>query len=66
LLAEVSSVIEDALGAPLEGKFVESWFESWFLVAVSLTAVGILIGRKVGSVDEDWDDLEGVEMGKRS
>lgn len=66
LPAEVSSVISEALGAPLEGKFVESWFESWFLVAVSLTAVGILIGRKVGSADEDWDDLEGVEMGKRS
>jgi hypothetical protein len=45
---------------------VEGWFESWFLVAVGLTAVGILIGRKVGSADEDWDDLEGVEMGKRS
>jgi hypothetical protein len=66
LPAEVSSVISDALGAPLEGKFVESWFESWFLVAVSLTAVGILIGRKVGSADDDWDDLEAVEMGKRS
>jgi hypothetical protein len=66
LPAEVSSVISEALGAPLEGKFVESWFESWFLVAVSLTAVGILIGRKVGSADEDWDDFEGVEMGKRS
>lgn len=66
LPAEVSGVISDALGAPLEGKFVESWFESWFLVAVSSTAVGILIGRKVGSADDDWDDLEGVEMGKRS
>jgi hypothetical protein len=66
LPAEVSGVISDALGAALEGKFVESWFENWFLVAVSLTAVGILIGRKVGSADEDSDDLEGVEMGKRS
>ncbi|KAM0714409.1 hypothetical protein Q7P37_010196 [Cladosporium fusiforme] len=66
LPAEVSSVISEALGAPLEAKFVEGWFESWFLVAVGLTATGILIGRKVGSADEDWDDLEGVEMGKRS
>nr|OQO30656.1 hypothetical protein B0A51_01542 [Rachicladosporium sp. CCFEE 5018] len=63
---EVSSVITEALGAPLEGRFVEAWFESWFLVAVGLTATGILIGRKVGSGDEDWDDLEGVEMGKMS
>lgn len=63
---EVSSVITEALGAPLEGRFVEGWFESWFLVAVGLTATGILIGRKVGSGDDEWDDLEGVEMGKRS
>lgn len=66
LPAEVSSVISEALGAPLQPKFVEGWFESWFLVAVGLTATGILIGRKVGSADEEWDDLEGVEMGKRS
>jgi hypothetical protein len=66
LPAEVSSVVSEALGAPLEGRFVESWFESWFLVAVGLTAVGVLVGRKVGSGDEEWDDGEGVEMGKRS
>lgn len=66
LPAEVSSVITEALGAPLEGRFVEAWFESWFLVAVGLTATGILIGRKVGSGDDEWDDLEGAEMGKRS
>lgn len=59
---EVSSVISEALGAPLEGKFVEGWFESWFLVAVGLTAVGILIGRKVGGSDDGWDDDEGIEM----
>lgn len=58
LPAEVGGVISDALGAPLEGRFVEGWFESWFLVAVGLTATGILMGRKVG-VDEDWDDYEG-------
>jgi len=70
LPAEVSSVISEALGAPLQPKFVESWFESWFLVAVGLTAVGILVGRKVGggsrAADEEWDDLEGVEGGKMS
>lgn len=62
LPAEVSTVISEALGAPLEGKFVEGWFESWFLVAVGLTAVGILIGRKVGGSDDGWDDDEGIEM----
>ena len=66
--AEVSGVISDALGAPLEARFVEGWFEGWFLVAVGLTAGGILVGRKVGvgADEEEWDDLEGVEMGKRN
>ncbi|KAJ9621249.1 hypothetical protein H2203_007301 [Taxawa tesnikishii (nom. ined.)] len=64
---EVSSVITEALGAPLEGRFVEGWFESWFLVAVGLTAVGVLIGKKVGGSDwDDWDDGGDVELGKRS
>ena len=65
---EVSSVISEALGAPLEGRFVEGWFESWFLVAVGLTATGILIGRKAGSSDEGWDDDGGdggIEMGSK-
>ncbi|EME88591.1 uncharacterized protein MYCFIDRAFT_209852 [Pseudocercospora fijiensis CIRAD86] len=66
LPAEVSSVISEALGAPLEGRFVEGWFESWFLVAVGLTATGILVGRKVGGNDDDWDDDGSIEMGKRS
>lgn len=67
LPAEVGGVITEALGAPLEGSFVEAWFESWFLVAVGLTATGILVGRKVGggSDDDDWDDHDGMEMGKR-
>ncbi|KAH9845406.1 Abscisic acid G-protein coupled receptor [Teratosphaeria destructans] len=58
LPAEVGGVISEALGAPLEGRFVEGWFESWFLVAVGLTATGILVGRKVGG-GEDWDDEDG-------
>ena len=66
LPAEVSSVITEALGAPLEGRFVEGWFESWFLVAVGLTATGILIGRRVGNSDEGWDDDgESIEMGSK-
>ena len=62
---EVGGVISEALGAPLEGRFVEGWFESWFLVAVGLTATGILVGRKVGGGGE-WEDEEGMEVGKRS
>ena len=66
LPAEESSAITEALGSPLEGRFVEGWFESWFLVAVGLTATGILVGRKVGGADNDWDDDNDFEMGKRS
>ncbi|KAK3679476.1 hypothetical protein LTR78_001037 [Recurvomyces mirabilis] len=65
---EVGGVISEALGKPLEGGFVEGWFESWFLVAVVLTAMGILIGRKVGE-GEEWDDggeEGGLEMVKIS
>jgi hypothetical protein len=66
LPAEVSGVITEALGAPLEGGFVMSWFEGWFLVAVGLTATGILVGRKVSGGEDDWDDDGSMEMGKRS
>jgi len=65
LPAEMSSVITEALGSGLDAWFVEHWFESWFLVAVGLTATGILISRKVGSSDwDDWDDSGDLEMGK--
>lgn len=60
---EVGSVISDALGAPLDSAFVDRWFESWFLTASGVTAVGLLVARKVGS-SGDWDDDEyDVEMG---
>ena len=65
---EMGGVISEALGAPLEGRFVEGWFESWFLVSVGLTAVGILAGKKVGGAGEGDDEDEsgwGGE-GKRS
>ncbi|KAI4727528.1 hypothetical protein E4T49_04681 [Aureobasidium sp. EXF-10728] len=66
LPSEVSSVISEALGAPLEGRFVEAWFESWFLIAVVVTSIGILISRKMGSSAdwEDWEESQDMEMGK--
>ncbi|GAB7346210.1 hypothetical protein MBLNU457_4945t1 [Dothideomycetes sp. NU457] len=66
LPAEMSSVITEALGSGLDARFVEHWFESWFLVAVGLTATGILVSRKVGSSSDwdDWDDPGDLEMGK--
>ncbi|KAI4747885.1 hypothetical protein E4T50_01815 [Aureobasidium sp. EXF-12298] len=66
LPSEVSSVISEALGAPLEGRFVEAWFESWFLIAVITTSIGIFISRKVGSSAdwEEWEESQDMEMGK--
>ncbi|KAG9601281.1 hypothetical protein KCU86_g6940, partial [Aureobasidium melanogenum] len=66
LPSEVSSVISEALGAPLEGRFVEAWFESWFLIAVLTTSIGIFISRKVGSSAdrEEWEESQDMEMGK--
>ena len=50
-------------------RWVDGWFERWFLGGVLVTTVGIWIGRQVGGND-DWDDTydEGseLEMGKRS
>lgn len=61
LPSEVGGVIADAFGLPLDSRFIESWFESWFLVAVALTAVGILVSNRVSERDED-DDLEAGKM----
>lgn len=67
---EVSSVISDALGAPLEPKRVDAWFEGWFLGAACLTALGIWVGRKFKG--NDWDEEEyasgsgDLEAGKRN
>lgn len=64
---EVGSVISTALEAPLDSAFVDRWFESWFLTASGLTAVGILMARKVGGSGELDDDEFDVELGdKRS
>lgn len=64
---EVGSVISEALGSPLEPIFVDRWFEGWFLVASAGTAIGILLGRKLGVGSGEWDDCdEDMEMQKRS
>ncbi|KAI9651871.1 MAG: hypothetical protein M1831_007536 [Alyxoria varia] len=45
---EMGGVIEGALGGrALEPRFVEGWFEGWFLGACGVTAAGIWVGRKV-------------------
>ncbi len=63
---EMKSVINEALGSPLEPGFVDRWFDGWFLVASAGTAFGIWVGKRFGS--GDWDDLEfdgDIEMGQK-
>lgn len=66
---EVGSVISEALGTPLDVRFVDRFFEFWFLTGVTGTGIGIFVGRKLGNGEgsEDWDDGVDVEVGhKRS
>lgn len=69
---EVGSVISEALGTPMDGLFVEKWFEGWFLFGGLATAFGIWAGKHFLASDygaaDDWDDYGGdMEMGhKRS
>lgn len=67
LPTEMKSVINEALGSPLEPGFVERWFDGWFLLASLGTAVGIWLGRKFGA-GADWDEWEfegDVELGQK-
>ncbi len=66
---KVGSVINAALGAGLlEPAWVQRWFDGFFMLAVTVTAAGIFLGKKVGGglLDDDpgWD--RDTEMGKRS
>ncbi|KAH7037911.1 Abscisic acid G-protein coupled receptor-domain-containing protein [Microdochium trichocladiopsis] len=62
---EMGSAIGDALESALEPGFVDRWFEGWFLLASVLTAAGIWVGRKLGEMGEDWDDIGMEEMGQK-
>ncbi|KAL2271509.1 hypothetical protein VTJ83DRAFT_880 [Remersonia thermophila] len=65
---DVGRSVADALEGALDPVFADRWFESWFLVAVAGTALGIWVGRKVGAGaggDDDWDDFGGEEMGQK-
>ena len=67
---EVGSVINGALGAGLlEPRWIQKWFDGWFMTAVTLTALGVFLGRQLGGsnmFDDDagWDN--DIEMGKRT
>ena len=50
-------------------KWVDGWFERWFLGGVLITVVGISVGRQFGGSEDwndDYDDAGGLEMGKLS
>ncbi|PNS17173.1 hypothetical protein CAC42_7227 [Sphaceloma murrayae] len=64
---EVSGVIAEALGTPLDARFSEGWFDGWFLAAAGLTVGGIMVSRKMGTSNwDDWDEAGDLEMGKMS
>lgn len=67
---EVGSVINSALGSGmLDPTWVQKWFDGFFISAVIITAVGVSIGRSVGSGSllDDGGGWEGdIELGKRS
>lgn len=66
---EMGGLVTEALGAPLDVSFVERWFEGWFLGTCVVTAVGILVSRKIVGNNVDWDDEydddSAMEAGKR-
>jgi Abscisic acid G-protein coupled receptor/The Golgi pH Regulator (GPHR) Family N-terminal len=66
--AEVGSVINSALGAGLlEPRWVQAWFDGFFMISVIVTAVGIFMGKQIGGSafdDSTWDN--DIEMGKRN
>lgn len=67
----MSTVISEALGAPLDPAFVDRWFDGLFLGAAALTLAIMIIGRKsgwwgVGKDDRFADGMEELEAGKRN
>ncbi|KAL7275469.1 hypothetical protein RUND412_001597 [Rhizina undulata] len=67
---QMSSVITDALGAPLDTSFVDRWFDGLFLGAAAVTGVGLVLGRRgrLWGRKEDFfaAELEELEAGKRN
>ena len=61
---EMGTVIEGALGDPLDTAFVERWFEGWFLTICAVTTMSIWVSRVLGGPDNwDCDDEDDVEAG---
>ena len=65
----VGEGLKSLVGGRDDMRWVDGWFERWFLGGVAITFVGIWLGKKLGGSDEwddDYDDAGGLEMGKRS
>ncbi|KAK1996559.1 hypothetical protein LX36DRAFT_658465 [Colletotrichum falcatum] len=60
---EMGSAVGDALEGALEPRFVDWWFEGWFLMSCAVTGLGVWISRKIGR--EDWDEYGSEEMGAK-
>ncbi|KAF9877475.1 hypothetical protein CkaCkLH20_05175 [Colletotrichum karsti] len=60
---EMGSAVGDALEGALEPRFVDWWFEGWFLGSCAVTGVGVWISRKIGR--DEWDDFGAEEMGPK-
>ncbi|GKT54020.1 G protein-coupled receptor [Colletotrichum tofieldiae] len=60
---EMGSAVGDALEGALEPRFVDWWFEGWFLMSCAVTGLGVWISRKIGG--EDWDEYGPEEMGAK-
>ena len=61
--------LKSLVGGEDDMRWVDGWFERWFLCGVVITFVGIWFGRKFSGSDDwddDFDDGGGLEMGKRS
>jgi hypothetical protein len=68
---DLGRVITGALGSEsLDSWWVERWFEGWFLISATGTAIGIWLGRKfgagLGNGLDDWDDYDGdIEIAQK-
>ncbi|KAK1979713.1 Abscisic acid G-protein coupled receptor-domain-containing protein [Colletotrichum cereale] len=60
---EMGSAVGDALEGALEPRFVDWWFEGWFLMSCTVTGLGVWISRRIGR--EDWDEYGSEEMGAK-
>jgi hypothetical protein len=69
LPSEVSSVLTESLGAPLDPSWVDRLFDGVFLASAAITFLVMVVGRHLcglgapGSDDPDQED--DIEMGKQ-